>query len=293
MVESWTSAGRMLVVLALMVVVDTEGPVRATPKDKLLQGPQGKAVLADILRAGGAGARREAELKRDVVAQSQLDVMRDVVALSQALEGELPLGGSRVPVHVFMAAGDKDCRNFFHEVLPRVLLKEGMFEIDDLKLVLWGSGKLLGGCGANLDAAGMAGLSDASSVELSCAGDPACAGNAWEACLVSASPHLEEYFPVLNCIEGRLCAEDEQAPAQCFGPVAEVAPVCARQFGEGVVDADALAECAKGSGGKALLLANAKATAALQPAPQFFPWILVDGKPLAQTFKSNFHVDFV
>ena len=293
MVESWTSAGRMLVVLALMVVVDTEGPVRATPKDKLLQGPQGKAVLADILRAGGAGARREAELMRDVVALSQLDVMRDVVALSQALEGELPLGGSRVPVHVFMAAGDKDCRNFFHEVLARVLLKEGMFEIVDLKLVLWGSGKLLGGGGANLDAAGMAGLSDASSVEFSCAGDPACAGNAWEACLVSASPHLEEYFPVLNCIEGRLCAEDEQAPAQCFGPVAEVAPVCVRQFGEGVVDADALAECAKGSGGKALLLANAKATAALQPAPQFFPWILVDGKPLAQTFKSNFHVDFV
>ena len=272
------ACGRLLracAVLAVLAAADPTSAGRAARTAKLLQGPLGKAALAAVV-GRGAAARREDAL------QAEVDVMRDVVAVSQALEGELPLGGGKVPVQVYTAAGDLECRDFFHEVLARVLQKEGMFDIVDLQLVLWGSGDVVGDDGASMDAAGIAGLSDASGVEFVCAGDPSCEGNAWEACLASAYPDLTESFPVLNCIDGRACAGDEQAPAQCFGPVAEVAPVCVREFGEGIVDADTLAACAAGDEGKALLLANAQATSALDPAPGFLPWVLVDGKPVGE-----------
>ena len=75
-------------------------------------------------------------------------------------------------------------------------------------------------------------------------------------------------------------ADFEQAPVMCYGAVPVVGPVCAKEFGEGVVDPDLIKKCAEGPEGQALLLANAKATAALNPPLRSLPWITVQGKAL-------------
>lgn len=217
----------------------------------------------------------------DMLREGAEEVMREAIAVSQALEGESALE-PRVKLGIYTSAGSDECRKVFHSIISRVLQKEGMLDIIDLEMVFWGDGDVVDENNARLDAEALAAVEDASAVNFSCArhGDPACAGNAWEACLASQFPNPSDFFPVLNCIEGRACADDEQAPDQCYGSVPEVAPVCAREFGEGLIDADALSECASGENGKELLLSNAQKTSALDPPIEFLPWILVDGQAL-------------
>jgi len=304
----------MLRAFLLLALVGAAGRASAKPPSAhvaLLQGSQTQATLDSFLSTGAATAGREravastspggaidatgghasakprgAVLKAEEVAGAVLNaeeaaVLRDVVAVSQALQDEMPTG-PHVKVEVFTAAGCRECRKVFHRVIAAVLQKEGMMEIVELKMVLWGNGDVVDQNGMAMDADGVAGLADASSVKFSCAlhGDATCAGNAWEACLVNKFPNSGDFFPVFNCIEGRACAESEQAPVECYGSVPEVAPVCADEFGEGIVDANVLRTCAEGDEGKALLLSNAQATTAAEPLLEFLPWIIVNGKAL-------------
>jgi hypothetical protein len=48
-------------------------------------------------------------------------------------------------------------------------------------------------------------------------GPSECAGNAWEACVQHLYPKVTQFFPVLECIEDRACAEGQKAPADCQG----------------------------------------------------------------------------
>lgn len=269
---------RGCVVLTLIVAADSERP--KIPEAKLLQGVQDAATLEAVI-GKGAGADVGSAAAAYGVRKEEVEVIRDVMAVSQALQDELPQG-PRVKLEIFTSAGCRECRKVFHGVIAKVLQKEGMLDIVDLKIVTWGDGDVVGEDGMSIDAAGILGLADASGATFSCAlhGDPTCAGNAWEACLESKWPNAGDFFPVFNCIEGRACADNEVAPAQCFGSVPDVALNCASEFGEGIVNGDELKACAEGDAGKALLLANAQATAALNPTMAFLPWILVDGRAM-------------
>jgi len=270
---------RACTVLALVVTAGQASAQKtAAEMPKLLQGAQSHATIEGGARTG-----------RGVLREGAAALMAEAMAVSQALEGETAALGEQVKLEIFTSAGSAECRKVFHSVIARVLQKEGMLDVVDLRMVFWGDGDVVDKDDAQLDAAGIAAVEDASAVQFSCSlhGDPSCAGNAWLACLASRFPDANDYFPVLNCIEGRACADDEQAPDQCYGSVPEVAPVCAQEFGEGLVDPDALAECAGSDEGRGLLLANAQMTAALDPPVKFLPWIVVDGKPLGAENKDG------
>jgi hypothetical protein len=275
--RSWRPHLWVCLVLSLVALLDSASTQpSASPVHVLLQGPPVNAAALEAARGLAGDAGRETTVAQ---ALQKVDLMRDLVDVSQVLEGEESLS-PKVKVEVFMSAGSKRSRRVFHRVIASVLQKDSMFEIVDLSFVMWGNGDIVGEDGASLDAAGIAGLADASAVQFACDGDPSCAGNTWEACLVSKVPAADEYFPVLNCIEGRTCTADEHAPEQCYGEASEVAPICAFEFGEGLVSSDELRTCAEGDEGRAVLLQNAQLTAALDPPMQFLPWILVDGEAL-------------
>ena len=47
-------------------------------------------------------------------------------------------------------------------------------------------------------------------------GGDECMGNAWESCLLEVAPRHEDFFPVLDCVESRGCAEGVKPP-DCVG----------------------------------------------------------------------------
>ena len=244
-------------VLAALACVSTQQPTAV-----LLQGTQDRATL-DALGRGAAGRSVSDVGIQARVAGEEVGLLRDVVAVSQALQsgvtGAVP--GPKVKLEVFTSAADADCRKVWHRLLGSLLQKQGMMDIVDLRLVFVG---------------------DAKGEHAECDGGATCIGNMWGSCLVDKFPDPADFFPVLNCIEGRACATGEEAPAQCYGSVPEVALVCSFEFGEDRVDGNALQACVDGEEGNTLLAANAQATATLSPPAGFLPWIIVDGQPLSE-----------
>ena len=51
--------------------------------------------------------------------EEEVAVMRDVMAVSQALQDELPQG-PRVKLEIFTSAGCRECRKVFHRVIAKV-----------------------------------------------------------------------------------------------------------------------------------------------------------------------------
>jgi len=94
-------------------------------------------------------------------------------------------------------------------------------------------------------------------------GTDECKGNLIEACVVSHYPDSKTQVPFLECYEGSRGAHHENLAK------------CAEEHG---IDADAINQCASGSEGEHVTVANAKKTVALGSAKLGTPWILINGK---------------
>lgn len=103
-----------------------------------------------------------------------------------------------------------------------------------------------------------------------------CQGNALEACLQDVEPDTAKFFPVLDCIESRTCAEGMKPPA-CVGTPPEVAGACFKSYGPEVNAAKVL-ECYNSRRAQQLLVINDMET--LDAQPQWVPWFTLDGKAL-------------
>jgi hypothetical protein len=114
-----------------------------------------------------------------------------------------------------------------------------------------------------------------------------CAGNAWEACVQSEYPDQAEFFPVIDCIEKRACAEGQKPPApgefakpgDCTGMPADVVRGCQAEHGKHMVW-ERLNQCMV-SKSTILLLQNALETAK-QTERQWVPWLVIDDKPVSK-----------
>lgn len=99
-------------------------------------------------------------------------------------------------------------------------------------------------------------------------GESECLGNMIEACAMKYHNSTSDWFPFVNCIEA-----SNLAPGNVAGSCAK-----AQRW----TDYDtSITTCVKGAEGNALMHTIAQATANLQPAHTFTPWIVLNGKPLS------------
>ena len=103
-----------------------------------------------------------------------------------------------------------------------------------------------------------------------------CAGNALESCLMDVAPNHEQFFPVMDCVESRTCAEGMKPPL-CVGQPAEVVNGCLKDFGADI-DKTMLDACYNGPRVQELMIINDLQT--LKAKPQWVPWFEVDGQAL-------------
>ena len=204
MVGSGRRLLRTCILIALMAAVG--GNQRQ--QQALLQGAQDQVVMRGVSapeQESMLGKRSPAEREEYIsqIEDAEFAAMRDMMAVSQALQGVV---SPRVKVEVYTAAGCGECRKVFHAAIAKVLQKEGMLNIVDLNMVLWGDGDVLDPNGAKVSMTPDTQFPPTVSFSCRTHGDHNCDGNAWESCLMSKYPDEGAYFPVLNCIEGRACA---------------------------------------------------------------------------------------
>jgi len=128
-------------------------------------------------------------------------------------------------------------------------------------------------------------------------GGTECAGNAWESCVQDVYPDESAFFPVIDCIELKACAEGQTPPApgtfpqpgDCEGYPADVAPTCVKTHGKGM-NLQALSQCVFGNPAQKglqvprstiLLIQNALATTELGTSRQWVPWLTINDEPVS------------
>ncbi|XP_067411081.1 gamma-interferon-inducible lysosomal thiol reductase [Emydura macquarii macquarii] len=91
-----------------------------------------------------------------------------------------------------------------------------------------------------------------------------CLGNMVETCLMYHLKDVEQYFPVIACMESGTAVSDNLEPClQVFASTAQLAEIKA---------------CVTGDLGNKLMHRNAQLTDALVPPHNYVPWIVVNGK---------------
>lgn len=208
-------------------------------------------------------------------------------SLAQATSSE------KVKVRLYMESKCPACKKFTGRYVSQLLEAQGMSNIVDFKFVPWGNGQIVkDGVTYNTteqltslieQTKGADGVRRVKGLNFFCQhGGAECGGNAYESCVQHLYPSQELFFPVLDCIESRGCAEGEEPGKGCDGAPVVVAPACIRDHGP-TMDASKISDCVYGPLGAQLLIANALDTASLQPAKEWVPWVTVDGKHLGQT----------
>lgn len=108
---------------------------------------------------------------------------------------------------------------------------------------------------------------DPTSGQVTCQHGPTeCTGNLLEACAVAQSGDGPEWLSFITCMYSN------------FEAIPQPAKGCAKAAGLSWTKLDA---CATGAEGAALIAANANRTDALNPPHQYVPWVVVDGKLVA------------
>ena len=242
-----------------------------------------------LAQGGGEGSKRVAlrnvlsrlaqKLKQSASVQ-HLSTPSDKVALTMYMESECPA-----------------CRRFSTTIVKQILEAPGVGEIVDFRAVPWGWGKVVEAPTAQqlkanpeafnvlnrsaqlLPILSRLGARDAETPPLhfECQhGEGECTGNALEACLQDVAPNHERFFPVMDCIESRTCAEGMKPP-MCLGQPKDVADQCMQEYGRGI-DVSELNGCFTSSRVQELMLMNDMQT--MEANPQWVPWFQLDGRNL-------------
>lgn len=184
------------------------------------------------------------------------------------------------------------CKDYSTDFLNKIIQKDGVSDIIDFKFVPWGNARVLkDGHEINTTVAlselldqtyGENGPKSLPGVEFKCQhGGPECRGNAYESCVQHLYPSLEQFFPVIDCIEARSCAVGEENGKTCDGPPETVATVCINKR-NAHMDLQRVSDCAYGPLGSQLLIANALETVSLRPRKEYVPWVTVNGEHLGE-----------
>ncbi|EKX39573.1 hypothetical protein GUITHDRAFT_164896 [Guillardia theta CCMP2712] len=188
----------------------------------------------------------------------------------------------RVEVKVFASMSDRNTKEAFTKSIGHVVQALQGSSVMNLHIVPWGASTALSQDGTPLNLTSLR-SQDPSLLVFECGPQPSdsCRSNLWHGCLQKRYPDVKKFFPVSLCIIAKACLSDERPPDQCFGPVDDVAASCVGDFGDGL-NVTELQRCVNGTEGASVLLQSAAETSELDPSPQFFPWITINGVPLAE-----------
>lgn len=155
---------------------------------------------------------------------------------------------AKVQVDLYMETLCPYCARFVHKQLGDLYESDGFADIMQLRVIPWGN--------AHNDT-----------------GSPVCQHGAVEcemntvlSCVTALHPDQADWFPFAWCTEGASALS-----------IAATAERCARGSG---LDWDKIQACAAGDMGARLQREAAAATAALRPAHQWVPWVVVNGVPI-------------
>lgn len=246
-------------------------------------------VAAGLAQGVSSGSKRAAihnvlsELAEKVDAESEAKVMtttNDKVVLTMYMESECPA-----------------CRRFSTTIIKEILAAPGVGDIVDFRAVPWGWGRVieaptpqqakgdphafnvLNRTAELLPVLARLGALGAETPPLHFAcqhGEGECQGNAIEACLQDIAPSHQQFFPVMDCLESRTCAEGMKPPT-CVGQPTEVLEGCMQEHGAGI-DLKALNNCYNGPRVQELMIMNDLET--MKAKPQWVPWFQLDSKNL-------------
>ncbi|KAM9329085.1 gamma-interferon-inducible lysosomal thiol reductase [Gastrophryne carolinensis] len=140
------------------------------------------------------------------------------------------------------------CRNFLlFQLYPTWLM---LREIMNITLVPYGNAQEKQGTGK---------------WEFSCQHGPEeCLGNTMEACLIHLLENVDNYFPVIACME--MSSNVTKALKPCLDVLQEDLPL------------KTVLDCVNGDLGNKLMHYNAQQTQALQPPHSYVPWLVINGK---------------
>jgi len=94
---------------------------------------------------------------------------------------------------------------------------------------------------------------------------------------VDIAPQHEQFFPMMDCLEARTCAEGMKPPA-CVGQPLDIVGGCLKENPS--INTVKLNECYGGPRVQELMIINDMQTIAAKP--QWVPWFQMDGQDLVQ-----------
>jgi len=217
---------------------------------------------------------------------------------------ELTTPDDKVVLTMYMESECPACRRFSTTIVKEILAAPGVGEIVDFRAVAWGWGQVVEAPTqkqlqvdphaynilnrtaqlmpilARLGALG----AETPPIHFECQhGAGECAGNAVESCLQDVAPRHQQFFPVMDCLESRTCAEGMEPPA-CLGQPIDVVQGCLEEYGQGI-SVEHINACYQGARVQELMIMNDLET--VKAKPQWVPWFQVDGQALVDVPKTG------
>ena len=248
----WLSAA--LLVPAVMLLLAEKTPGGAGEKGELLamQGRELAVGWPDAKKAWHPTDAQPVSLSSKLAATHNVAVAMRMTALAEKAEEQVKswaiTPNDKVTVTMYMESECPACRKFSTLVVKEILDAPGVSDIVDFRPVPWGWGVILEApteqqLKANPHAVNVlnrtaqllpilarlgAENATAPPMNFQCQHGPGeCAGNALEACLVDVAPNHQQFFPVVDCVESRTCAEGMKPPL-CVGKLSAHHVICPR-----------------------------------------------------------------
>jgi len=301
------SAMLLVPAVIMLVNVDWEQPVKTEELSSFALGGETPAWPDAI---AGVEPFTVPELAQKVTPGSKRAVIKNVLTQlaekvkEESSEKKLYTPDDKVVLTMFMESECPACRRFSTTIVKQILDAPGVGNIVDFRAVPWGWGtvveapterqlktdphafNILNRTRQLLPILTRLGATGAETPPLHfmCQhGEGECTGNAFEACLQDVAPDHKLFFPVMDCMESRTCAEGMKPPS-CVGQPAELVNQCIYEFGHGI-NTQKLNECFTGARVQELMIMNDLET--MNAKPQWVPWFQLDGKSLVDVPKTG------
>ena len=238
--------------------------------------PAGAAPSSDVSPDAGADGERSWVRSIPLVGES---IDEGIKASAEEAEKRRPVRDEdrvpadkapKVPVDVYMEAACPGCQFFTTHVLVPVMEEEGMADITKLNIIAGGNAEV------KTD-------EETGAEEVECQHGPGeCEGNKIISCLAKSHSDDAAFVPALGCIEQHSSVGSDVFSSLLSNLTA--AEMLRSNAGLCLTKADLPAQeieaCSDSPEGEALLRASIQQTAALVPAYEYAPWVLVNGVAL-------------
>jgi len=292
----WLYAVLLVPAVVLFVLTNSTSPIASLSGKELEWQPINQIMgerLASLAQPVGAGSKR-------VAIHNVKSKLAEKIRSGPPQPTTTP--NNKVVITMYMESECPACRKFSTTLVKEILDAPGVGDIVDFRPIPWGWGSVLEAPTpqdlkqnitfntlnrttqllpilARLGSQDTAGTYAAPPpLQFRCQhGEGECNGNALEACLVDIAPQHQQFFPMMDCLEARTCAEGMKPPA-CVGQPLDIVGGCLQE--NPLINTIKLNECYSGPRVQELMIINDMQTIAAKP--QWVPWFQMDGQDLVQ-----------